>query len=181
MAHLVFLTGAPASGKSTLARRLVDDRPLSLLLDIDTLRSQLGAWRADPGAAGLAARALAREMARVHLEAGRDVVVPQFVQRHDLIDQLRDVAAKTGSRFVLAALVSSAEEAATRFAERAASTDPNHRDAADLQRTVWPTPIRESYAQMLAMLRSYDDVRYVTSSPGDVDATYAELVRLLAQ
>jgi predicted kinase len=179
MADLLFLTGAPGSGKSTLARRLVDDRPLSLLLDIDTLRGQLGAWRADPGAAGLAARLIAREMARVHLGAGHDVVVPQFVARPELIDQLREVALSAGARFVLAVLVSSPEEAAARFAARATSTEPNHSDAAELQRTVWPTPVEESYSTMLAMLSTYDDVRYVTSVPGDVDGTYAELLRLL--
>ncbi|HET7724961.1 MAG TPA: ATP-binding protein [Propionibacteriaceae bacterium] len=180
MADLLFLTGAPGSGKSTLARRYVDDRPLSLLLDIDTIRAHLGAWREDPGAAGLAARQLAREMARVHLVSGHDVVVPQFVARPDLIDQLREVAAETGSRFLLAVLVSSPEEAASRFAARGSSDDPNHRDAADLQRSVWTTPVEESYRAMLAMLEAYDDVRHVTSVPGDVDGTYAELVRLLA-
>lgn len=180
MADLLFLTGAPGSGKSTLARRYVDDRPLSLLLDIDTLRSHLGAWREDPGAAGLAARQVAREMARVHLASGHDVVVPQFVARPDLIDQLREVAAETGSRFLLAVLVSSPEEAAARFAERASSAEDNHRDAAELQRTVWTTPIEDSYTAMLAMLEAYDDVRQVTSVPGDVDATYEELLRRLA-
>lgn len=179
VADLLFLTGAPSSGKSTLARRFVDDHPLSLLLDIDTLRSHLGAWREDPGAAGLAAREIARAMARVHLGSGHDVVVPQFVARPELVDQLREVAAETGSRFLLAVLVSSPEEAAERFAARAGSPEANHRDAAELQRTVWTTPVEESYRAMLAMLEGYDDVRYVTSVAGDVDGTYAELVRRL--
>ena len=70
MAMLVFLTGAPGSGKSTLARLLVDERPLALLLDLDTLRSQLGDWRADPTAAGVRARHLALATARAQLEKG---------------------------------------------------------------------------------------------------------------
>lgn len=180
MPRLIFLTGAPGSGKSTLARRYVDDHPLSLLLDIDTVRSQLGDWKADPGTAGLAARELAKTMAATHLAGGRDVVVPQFVQRPDLIDQLREVAAAAGAAFALVALVSSPEEAAQRFEARALSDDPNHRDAAELQATVWTSPIEDWYTAMLAMLEQYDDVLYVDSVPGDIDGTYAQLRRRLA-
>lgn len=38
MAMLVLLNGPPASGKSTIAQRLVDSRSLSLNLDIDIVR-----------------------------------------------------------------------------------------------------------------------------------------------
>ena len=76
MEQLMFLTGAPGSGKSTLARLLVVERPLALLLDLDTLRAQLGDWRADPTAAGIRTRRLALAAARAQLELGGDVVVP---------------------------------------------------------------------------------------------------------
>lgn len=70
MPSLIFLTGAPASGKSTLARRLVAERPLALLLDLDTLRRQLGDWRADPASAGVRAREIGLAIARAQLAAG---------------------------------------------------------------------------------------------------------------
>ncbi len=78
MTRLILINGAPGSGKSTLARMLVDEQPLALLLDIDTLRGQLGQWSDDPVAAGMAARRLALAMIHTHLVAGHDVVVPQF-------------------------------------------------------------------------------------------------------
>lgn len=81
MTRLILINGAPGSGKSTLARMLVDQHPLALLLDIDTLRGQLGRWSDDPPAAGMAARRLALAMIRIHLVAGHDVVVPQFLFR----------------------------------------------------------------------------------------------------
>jgi predicted kinase len=112
MAQLVFLTGAPGSGKSTLARLLVDGRPLALLLDLDTLRAQLGDWKADPTAAGIRARQVALAAARAQLEQGGDVVVPQFLRRPELIAQFQRLAADVGAAFVLVALVSSANEAA---------------------------------------------------------------------
>lgn len=88
MPRLILLNGPPGSGKSTLPQRYVDDRPLALNLDIDWLRGLLGQWRADAHSAGLLARAIALAAARVHLAAGHDVVVPQFLGRREFIRQL---------------------------------------------------------------------------------------------
>ena len=88
MTRLILINGAPGSGKSTLARMLVDEQPLALLLDIDTLRGQLGQWSDDPVAAGMAARRLALAMIHTHLVAGHDVVVPQFLFRLPFILEL---------------------------------------------------------------------------------------------
>ena len=180
MSKLIFLNGAPGSGKSTLARRLVDSRPLALLLDVDTLRAQLGDWQRDPGAAGLAARRIALEMARTHLATGADVVVPQFLRRPEFIDQLRQVAEDVGAEFVLAALVSRPEEAAARFQSRSRSTEQNHRDAVELQKAPGALPVEELYAGMMTLLATYGDVRYVESVPDDVDGTYERLLQRLS-
>jgi hypothetical protein len=83
MPDLVLLNGPPASGKSTLAAAWIASRPLALALDIDLVRGQLGRWRDEPTASGLAARALALSMIHVHLRAGHDVVVPQLVALYD--------------------------------------------------------------------------------------------------
>ncbi|HEY3337552.1 MAG TPA: AAA family ATPase [Propionicimonas sp.] len=179
MAQLVFLTGAPGSGKSTLARLLVESRPLALLLDLDTLRAQLGDWKADPAAAGVRTRHLALAAARAQLELGADVVVPQFVRRPELIEQFRVLAADVGARFVLVALVSSPEEAAERFRTRRTSADPNHHDAAHLQDLAGAAPIGELYADMLAMLAGFPETVQVESVPGEVEATLAALRAVL--
>jgi predicted kinase len=97
---LVLLNGPPASGKSTLATRLVESRPLALNLDIDVVRGLLGAWIDVPADAGLAARALAVSMARTHLAAGHDVFVPQFLGRVDFITELERLADQCDVRFV---------------------------------------------------------------------------------
>lgn len=91
------LNGPPASGKSTLAGRLVSLRPLALNLDIDLVRGQLGGWLDQPADAGLAARAMAIAMIDTHLGSGYDVVVPQLLARPDFLDQLEEVAAAAGA------------------------------------------------------------------------------------
>ncbi len=181
MALLALINGAPGSGKSTLARMLVDERPLALVLDIDTVRGQLGQWEADPGAAGMAARRLALAMIRTHLESGLDVFVPQFLFRAPFIFELERAAAKAGARFVEIALVSSAEEAATRFEARSGSNDSNHRDAMRLQQAAGAQSIEQLYGAMLGMLHERPGTVFVDSAPGDIEGTLARVRRALGE
>ena len=180
MTRLVLINGAPASGKSTLARRLADERALTLVLDLDSVRADLGRWAEDPVAAGHAARLLGLAMAETHLGAGEDVIVPQFLQRVDFVLSLAKAARRAGAEFVEVALVSDPAEAARRFAARADSTEANHRDAALLQAAPGAEPIEAMYHAMIEMLRGRPATRYVRTSAGDVDGTYAELLRALA-
>jgi predicted kinase len=178
MSSLILINGAPGSGKSTLARLLVDERPLALLLDIDTLRGHLGQWDADPQAAGVTARRLALAMIHTHLEAGLDVVVPQFLFRPVFIVALEHAAREVGGRFVEIALVSSPEEATARFAARSASMDPNHQDAVRLQQAAGSRSIEELYEEMIAMLQQErPGTRFVRSILGDIPGTL-HLVRI---
>jgi predicted kinase len=103
MAVLVLLNGPPASGKSTIAQRFVDARPLSLNLDIDVVRGTLGDRLDNPSTAGLTARSLALVMAETHLAAGRDVIVPQFLGHTDFIGQLANAAERSGAACASAA------------------------------------------------------------------------------
>ena len=177
--RLILINGAPGSGKSTLARRLVEATHLSLLLEIDTIRGHLGRWADDPAASGVAARRLAIAAAGVHLDAGHDVVVPQFLGRVAFIEQLERAAAEHGSEFIEIALVSSAEDASRRFQARHASVDQNHADARLLQSLPGADSIETMYERMLAMLGTRPHVRYVRTVDGAIDATFEALLSAL--
>lgn len=99
MPKLVLLNGPPAVGKSTLARRYADDHPLTLVLEIDTVRALLGAWLDDPQRSGWAARTIALAMARTHLQAGHDVITPQLLTRREFVEMLRETTEAAGATF----------------------------------------------------------------------------------
>ena len=92
MPRLIVLNGPPAIGKSTLAQRYVEEHPLALNLDIDSVRRLLGRWQEAPNEAGLLAREMTLTMARVHLGGGHDVVLPQYLGRPAFLQQAEDVA-----------------------------------------------------------------------------------------
>jgi predicted kinase len=116
--RLILLNGPPAAGKSTVARRYVDDHPLTLNLDIDQIRAQIGGWRTRPDEAGRLARAIAVAAARTHLTAGHDVIVPQLLARPDFIGRLEELAAGVGAGFVEMVLMVPRAESLRRYAER---------------------------------------------------------------
>jgi predicted kinase len=179
--RLMLINGAPGSGKSTLARRYIQDHPLTLALDVDQVRGMLGRWLDTPTEAGLLARHMAIEMARVHLGAGHDVVVPQFLGRLDYIVTLQRMCEQVNAEFVEVVLLSSPDEAATRFARRSdQSTIAEHQDAAALvERSGGPDVLRDIYRRLLAVVAARPATRTVVTVDGEVDQAYADLLRVV--
>ena len=127
MARLILVNGPPASGKSTLARRYVDDHDGAVLVEVDTLRMTLPNWEEDEETR-LAARDLAGAVIVEQLGAGRDVVMAQYFGRLGYLVLLDDVASEHGATFVEVILATGASTAIDRFrARRRAMTERGER------------------------------------------------------
>lgn len=183
MARLVLINGAPGSGKSTLAQRYADAHPLTLALDIDVVRAMLGCWLDQPTQAGLMARAMAVEMARVHLRADRDVLIPQFLGRVDFIIELERLCQQVGADFVELALLSDPQVLIHRFVQRSGRPETAaHRDAAALlERSGGVGELPAMYDRLLAVVASRPGTRTVMTVTGEVDRAYRDLITLIDQ
>jgi predicted kinase len=176
---LILLNGPPAVGKSTLARMYTGDHSLALNLDIDRLRAQLGRWREDPGAAGLAARRITLAAVRAHLTAGYDVVVPQLVARLEFIEQLEVAALDSGAVLSEVMLLDERDSLRARYRERvrqeaAAGHEPiAATDLTDAQ-------LAEFYERLLPVVKARPATIVIRSPAGDVAATYRELLTRLS-
>ncbi|GAA1484641.1 AAA family ATPase [Brachybacterium fresconis] len=128
---LMLLNGAPGSGKSTLAALLAAERPLALALDIDSIKHSLGGWDQDLQTSGLQARRLAVVMIRRHLADGHDVVLGQYLARTPFLEELEQLAADCGARFVEVALMLDERSLARRLRGRLAAPDRAEQAAND--------------------------------------------------
>ncbi len=163
MPRLIALNGPPGCGKSTIARRYVDDHPPALALDVDRVRDLIGG---DLGRAGRLARDIAIAAARVHLTSGHDVVVPQFLGRPEFLDRLSALAADVGADYCEVVLHDSKDNAIRRFAERG---------------TVQATPAElsamyDALQQIVATRRPH----VIPSLEGDPAHTYRALLAVLS-
>lgn len=177
MPRLIVLNGPPGCGKSTIAQRYADEHPLTLDLDVDRVRALLGSWKQDPYAAGLRARAMGIAAARVHLIAGYDVVVPQFLARPSFLDELAALALETGSKFREVVLLDERDSVVRRFAERTAtSADPVHLDAAA---QVSDGDLERMYDALLALVESRPGATVIPAREGAIDETYQAVLDAL--
>ncbi|MGJ1468138.1 AAA family ATPase [Clavibacter sepedonicus] len=126
---VVLLNGVPGSGKSHVARRLVDACPGWFLLDIDVLRTSIGGWADDFGRAGRIVRPIAHAIVRSVVRDGGTVVVPQLLDDEDELAGLAAQARGAGGRVTHVVLDVPLDECWRRLQARAAGHDPSRGSA----------------------------------------------------
>jgi hypothetical protein len=120
-------------------------------------------------------------MARTHLGAGHDVVVPQFLGRSDFIERLETLAADVGARFVEIALIVDRAAAITAFEERrGAPENQGHLDAASLvERSDSPDPIGEMHDRYVQLLDLRPSAHRIPVVRGEIDDAVQQVARAL--
>lgn len=97
MNNIIFITGAPGSGKTTIARQVAQHFPKSLHIQVDQLREMMvngvalpggGGWNEEASRQFQLARSTAIYMAKLYAENGVDVVIddvcvpPEFAEHY---------------------------------------------------------------------------------------------------
>jgi predicted kinase len=179
VSRLIVINGPPACGKSTLAARFVADHPLAANLDVDRIRAMIGGWQEAPTASGLLARAMTLAAARAHLASGHDVVIPQLIARPEFLEQLDELATEVGAVFCEIVLSDDKASAIRRFEQRSeAGSHPQHVEAHEmLMRAGGLEELALMYDELEALVATRASAVVIASHHGDVDETYAALVR----
>lgn len=179
VARLILLNGPPGSGKSTIAQAYVDDHPMALNLDIDLVRRLLGQWQEHQEASGLLARAMALAMAREHLRAGHDVVIPQYVARLHFIEQVEELAVECNAEFHEIVLLGNRDASLRRVVRRSEEAAiPAHVEAQDLVDRNGSLPdLEQMYDRLLLVIDSRPRARIIETVDGQIARAYSELLR----
>lgn len=182
MAQLIHLNGPPGIGKSTLARRYVDEHPGVLNCDVDVLRTLIGGWANDFTKAGALIRPAALAMIGAYLAEGHDVVLPQMLLDPAELSRFEACAASVGARFVERFLMDDLGNSVARFNSRglADPEDPWHGQVrAIVAANGGDAELARNYAALQRVLSQRPDAVVVGSIGGGVEVTYRRLISSL--
>ena len=182
MTRLIHLNGPPGIGKSTIARRYVDEHPGVLNCDIDVLRTLIGGCETDFAGAGALIRPAALAMIEAYLRSGHDVVLPQMLFNPGELARFEGCAVNAGAEFVERFLMDDREAAVARFNRRGASTpdDPWHQQVqAIVAANGGDDELTRCHRALERLVTERPDAVVVPSVEGDVTATYERLLGTL--
>lgn len=175
MARLIHLNGPPGIGKSTLARRYVDEHPGVLNCDVDVLRTLVGGWRTDFNAAGALIRPAALAMISAYLEQGRDVVFPQMLVDPEEVARFEGCAHQAGAQFVECMLMDTQAAAVDRFHRRGqnGADDPWHAQVTTIVEQLGGDELLlRCYEGLQALIDQRSTVVTIASAEDRTDDTY---------
>lgn len=181
MGSLVHLNGPPGIGKSTLAALHADRHSGTLNLDVDLVHQLIGGWRDEDNRTWRIVRPLVRAMAATQLDAGRDVVLPQYHARPDEITALEDLARGHGAGFREVVLLDDREAAIVRFNRRARDVDDPHVRYAyrHVAERGGDRRLGAMYDDLVELVRRRPATMVVRSVAGAVEQTYTRLADAL--
>jgi predicted kinase len=184
VAYLLHLNGPPGIGKSTIARRYVDEHPGVLNCDVDVLRTLIGGWSNDFMKAGALIRPAALGMIEGYLASGRDVVLPQLLIDPAEIQLFEACAVRTNARFIERVLMDDGARSVARFNSRA-EMDPDNPWHSQVQAIVAAQGGDDALRKWHSALRALPDQRldavFIHSSEGAAEDTYQRLLASLAE
>lgn len=93
---LIILNGPPGVGKSTIAARLHEEMPSSLLIDVDELRRTIPDYREQKKESLRRSYELTIEAIAEGLQGNRDVIVDKAISYADTLDTFTEVGRKEG-------------------------------------------------------------------------------------
>jgi predicted kinase len=170
---VLHLNGPPGVGKSTLARLWADAHPGTLLLDPDALRTWVSGWRDDFASTGEAIRPVALAMLAAYVATGGDVVLPQLVANAEELAKFEGAAVDAGGRFVEVFL--EADDLVERFWARRLD-EPWLEKVHELVAQAPPGQLDDYAARLTALAAGRPDVIRLTTTTGEIEATYEELL-----
>lgn len=169
---LILLNGFAASGKTTLAKRYLDDHPLTLAVEGDMLIVMLGRWREHAREAEELKLSLEESLVTAQLRSGHDVLLPILPQDVFLAEKYKAIAHEAKADFVEVLLDLNREEAIARLLKRGVWGEEGLPPLTEFDRP----RIEKKYDQMIVAVNQRENTVRIYPKEGEIEETYAALM-----
>ena len=175
---LILLNGTPGLGKTTLAQRYIAEHPLAMCLDIDFVWFMLGQWQAMRPESDRLKLKYSYEIAKLHLQEGYDVIVPNLFQVIEQYEMFDEIAHETGAELKELVLTAPLDMAIERLKTRG---------RANGYKTGWrPGGVMDTGGREKLLAEMYDNVQemialrpnivQIKSVEHDIDGNYEAMI-----
>ncbi len=172
---LIILNGSAGVGKTTIARRYVDEHPLSLRLEGDSIIGMIGDWRSNEEAARKLKLAHITSMIKVHLLAGHDVILPYLVTDNTHVEKFEALAAEFQADFIEIILSTDKETAVKRLLDRGAWGEEGSKQLTEVD----VPRIERLYDLMINESRKRENIKMLPFVEDDIDFTYNNFLSIV--
>ena len=181
MNKLIILNGSLGSGKSTLANAYAERHPMTLVLDIDKVWFMISKWRNNKNVSSPLAKEMGISMARIHLSAGHDVIIPQLVQGDELINSFNDLAREVAAEFYEIMISLTKEDALNRYNDRQKMSDypEGYKPDLSMDQEAKEKRFVEMYDQMIATSEGRPNTFRLEPKNNQVDADVVALEKMV--
>jgi predicted kinase len=172
---VILLNGFAGAGKTTIAKKYIDQHPLAVMIEGDELIVNIGDWLARETEARRLVFNLTKTMLRTSLDLGHDVLLPYLVTNVDDVNEFEQIARELGADFYEFILYSDQKTAITRLLERGTWGEAGQPPISDKDLPV----IEELATKMEAALKERPNMVKLDTKEGEQDETYRQLLSYL--
>lgn len=174
---LILLHGFAGIGKTTIAERYMNERPLTMLLEAERVGAMLGQWLKYEVEARELLYKLSQPMTATYLKAGHNVIIPMLSTNLKHIQSFERIGREVDAQFFEVVLVAERAEAIRRLLQRGkwGEEDADPITEADLP------AIEELYDDMQKTLTGRTDAVRIPSVEGDHDGTYRKFLAAIGE
>lgn len=171
------LYGFAASGKTTLAKKYIDEHPLAIAIEGDQLIGMLGQWRKNEDEARGLVFEYTKSICRQHLQTGKDVIIPCLLTTANQPEAFQEIAEEVDATFHEIYIKIEKEESVNRLLERGRWGEEGSRRLTDSDRPL----LTSRYEHMDKLMQERTGATLISSELGNIEKTYQQLIEAVNQ
>ncbi len=172
---LIIIYAFAGIGKSTLAKKLNDDIPLSLCVEGDELLTMIGQWLPNEEQAREYVFAMTKSLISTYLDTGHDVIVPYLLTNKSHVKAFETIANEHNANFLEIYIKSNKEKSVKYLLERGTWGEEG---APKIGESDIPH-IREIYDEMEMAMNDRKNCFEINYLRGSIEETYQSIKQII--